>query len=44
MSLIEMLKGGDHRSIGRADEVVELVLSNQDRSEKYSKEFSLMTL
>ena len=26
-----MLKGGDHRSIGRADEVVELVLASPDR-------------
>ena len=31
MSLIEMLRGGDHRSIGRADEVVDIVLSNPDR-------------
>ena len=31
MSLIEMLMGGDHRSIGRADEVVELVIASPDR-------------
>jgi len=31
MSLIDMLRGGDHRSIGRADEVVDIVLSSSDR-------------
>ena len=31
MSLIEMLNGGDHRSIGRSNEVVEIVLANPDR-------------
>jgi len=30
MSLVGMLKGGDHRSIGRADEVVDIVLSSPD--------------
>ncbi len=31
MSLIELLRGGDHRSIGRVDEVVEIVLSFPSR-------------
>ena len=31
MSLVDMLRGGDHRSIGRADEVVDIVLSSPSR-------------
>ena len=31
MSLVDMLRGGDHRSIGRADEVVDIVLSSPER-------------
>jgi hypothetical protein len=31
MGLVDMLRGGDHRSIGRADEVVDIVLSSPGR-------------
>ena len=31
MSLVDMLRGGDHRSIGRADELVDIVLSSPER-------------
>jgi len=31
MGLVDMLRGGDHRSIGRADEVVDIVLSSPCR-------------
>ncbi len=34
MSLIDLLRGGDHRSIGRADEVVDIVLSSSSRFEE----------
>ena len=34
MSLIDLLHGGDHRSIGRADEVVDIVLSSPSRFEE----------